>query len=143
MIWLEQLKLSIAKISYTFILASGSSNTVWFYLAITVFGAVFVGAGYVFYRYLKWIPEIAEQTLFLYLKMAESSSAQLIVMPETALPVLSSELPLVLKARLQIHAKKNQGDMLVGLVELENGEYFKKHGRGYRKEITYSRERYR
>ena len=73
---------------------------------------------------LKWIPEIAEQTLVLYLKMAESSSAQLIVMPETALPVLSSEIPLALKARLQIHAKKNQGDILVGLVELENGEYF-------------------
>ena len=73
---------------------------------------------------LKWIPEVAEQTLVLYLKMAESSSAQLIVMPETALPVLSSEIPLALKARLQIHAKKNQGGMLVGLVELENGEYF-------------------
>jgi len=73
---------------------------------------------------LKWLPEIAEQTLGLYLKMAEASSAQLIVMPETALPVLSSELPTELISRLQSHAINNKGQILVGLVELENSEYF-------------------
>lgn len=56
--------------------------------------------------------------------MAEASQAQLIIMPETALPVLSSELPDLVKTRLQQHAISNNGDILMGLVELENGEYF-------------------
>ncbi len=73
---------------------------------------------------LKWAPEIAEQTLVKYLNMAEASTAKLIIMPETALPVLSSELPELLKTRLQQHAIRNQGDILMGLVERENGEYF-------------------
>lgn len=73
---------------------------------------------------LKWAPEIAERTLQQYLTMAEASNAKLILMPETALPVLSSELPDEIKARLQQHAMQNQGDILVGLVERENGEYF-------------------
>lgn len=73
---------------------------------------------------LKWAPEIAEQTIERYVSMAEASDAKLIVMPETALPLISSDLPETLKTRLQQHAIKNQGDILVGLVESENGEYF-------------------
>ena len=73
---------------------------------------------------LKWAPEIAERTLQQYLTMAEASQAKLIVMPETALPIISSELPAEIKTRLQRHAIQNKGDILVGLVERENGEYF-------------------
>jgi apolipoprotein N-acyltransferase len=73
---------------------------------------------------LKWAPEVSERTLALYLKMAEASAAQLIIMPETALPVLSSQLPVEIGQRLQQHALRNHGDILMGLVELENGEYF-------------------
>lgn len=73
---------------------------------------------------LKWVPEIAERTLQQYLTMTEASNAKLIVMPETALPILSSEMSQELAARLKTHATKNQGDILVGLVERENGEYF-------------------
>ncbi|MDD2934769.1 MAG: apolipoprotein N-acyltransferase [Methylotenera sp.] len=73
---------------------------------------------------MKWDPEIANQTLNQYLTMAESSTAKLIVMPETALPVLSSELPAEIGTRLQQHAIKNKGDILLGLVERENREYF-------------------
>ena len=73
---------------------------------------------------LKWAPEIAERTLQQYLAMAEASTAKLILMPETALPVLSSELPAEVKTRLQQHAIQNKGDILIGLVERENGEYF-------------------
>ncbi|MGZ8257617.1 MAG: apolipoprotein N-acyltransferase [Methylotenera sp.] len=73
---------------------------------------------------LKWVPEIAERTLQQYLTMAEASQAKLIVMPETALPIISSELPAAIKTRLQQHAIQNKGDILVGLVERENGEYF-------------------
>lgn len=73
---------------------------------------------------IKWVPEIAEQTLVKYLTMAEASPAQLIIMPETALPVLSSELPDIVKTRLRQHAITNKGDILMGLVERENGEHF-------------------
>lgn len=73
---------------------------------------------------LKWVPEIAISTLNQYLNMAETSKAKLIIMPETALPILSSELPTELKMRLQQHATKNQGAILAGIIERENGEYF-------------------
>ncbi|OIQ95329.1 apolipoprotein N-acyltransferase [mine drainage metagenome] len=73
---------------------------------------------------IKWAPEVAEQTLAQYLSMAEASKAKLILMPETAMPVLSNELPDEVKSRLQQHAIKNQGDILIGVVERENGEYF-------------------
>lgn len=73
---------------------------------------------------LKWVPEIAIRTLNQYLNMAESSKAKLIIMPETALPILSSELPTELKTRLEQHATKNQGAILAGIIERENGEYF-------------------
>jgi len=73
---------------------------------------------------MKWAPEIAERTFNQYLTMAEASTAKLIVLPETAMPVLSNELPLSVGTRLQQHAIKNQGDILVGMVERENGEYF-------------------
>lgn len=73
---------------------------------------------------LKWVPELAEHTMQQYLSMAEQSSAQLIVLPETALPVIASEIPDQLKARLTAHARQNQGNILVGMIERENGEYF-------------------
>lgn len=73
---------------------------------------------------LKWAPEIAEHTMQQYLGMVENSDAKLIVLPETALPVLASNIPEDLKTRLLAHAHRNQGDILVGVVERENGEYF-------------------
>lgn len=73
---------------------------------------------------IKWQPEIAEQTLNHYLKMAEQSQAKLIVLPETAMPMLSSNLPAGLIERLKQHGINNQGDVLVGMVERENGEYY-------------------
>ncbi|NOU25431.1 MAG: apolipoprotein N-acyltransferase [Methylotenera sp.] len=73
---------------------------------------------------LKWAPEIADRTLNKYLSLAEASQARLIILPETALPVLSSELPVELTTRLQQLANKNQGAVLAGLIERENGEYF-------------------
>lgn len=73
---------------------------------------------------LKWVPELAEHTMQQYLSMVEQSSAQLIVLPETALPVIASEIPDQLKARLTTHARQNQGNILVGMIERENGEYF-------------------
>ncbi len=73
---------------------------------------------------IKWAPEIAEHTLNQYLKMVEQSKAKLIILPETAMPVLSSNIPEEMLSRLKQHGINNQGDILVGMVERENGEYF-------------------
>ncbi len=73
---------------------------------------------------MKWDPDIAYQTIHQYLNMAEQSNAKLIVMPETALPVIASELPAEVQTRLKQHALSNRGDILVGMVERENNEYF-------------------
>jgi apolipoprotein N-acyltransferase len=73
---------------------------------------------------IKWAPEIAEHTLNQYLVMAEQSTSKLIIMPETAMPVLSSNMPPEMITRMKQHAIKNKGDILVGMVERENGEYF-------------------
>lgn len=73
---------------------------------------------------VKWSPEHAEQTLKQYLEMVRQTQAQLIVLPETALPVLIEQLdPSYLEA-LKQHAQRQHGDLLVGVVESKRGEYF-------------------
>lgn len=54
-----------------------------------------------------------------YRRLLESSDAQLIVLPETALPVLRHEVPESYSERLQAHAQKNGGDVLVGVFEYD------------------------
>ncbi len=80
---------------------------------------------------MKWSPDIAQQTLDTYLTMAQQSQAQLIIMPETALPMLASELPLSYLTALKNHAISNHGDILMGTVEgfeaknpAEQNQYF-------------------
>lgn len=73
---------------------------------------------------MKWLPETTQQTLDQYLSMTLDSHAQLIVMPETALPALIQELPTQYLERLRQHAQQQQGDILLGGVERENGNYY-------------------
>lgn len=73
---------------------------------------------------IKWSPEHAEQTLRQYFDMVQQANAQLIVLPETALPVLLEQLAPVYLDALKQHAQKQQGDLLVGVVESKQGEYF-------------------
>lgn len=75
---------------------------------------------------LKWSPEEAQNTIDQYLAMAKSSTSQLIILPETALPVIASQLDPSVKSALTAHAKQNNGDILVGMVEYneEAQEYF-------------------
>jgi apolipoprotein N-acyltransferase len=68
----------------------------------------------------KWSPEKAQSTIDQYLDMIKTSKAQLIVTPETALPVLASQLDLGVKHTLTAHAKQNGGDILVGLVQVSS-----------------------
>ena len=78
----------------------------------------------------KWSPEKAQSTIDQYLSMVIASKAELIILPETALPVLSSQLDPSVKQILKAHAKQNNGDIIVGMVEYNEGsnntvgEYF-------------------
>jgi apolipoprotein N-acyltransferase len=68
----------------------------------------------------KWSPETAQNTINQYIEMTQASKAQLIVLPETALPVLASQLDPSVKTTLTERAKKNGGDILVGLVQVNS-----------------------
>ena len=74
----------------------------------------------------KWSPETAQSTINQYIEMAKASKAELIILPETALPVISSQLDPGIIDTLSTHAKQNNGDLLVGMVEYNDktGEYF-------------------
>lgn len=54
-------------------------------------------------------------TLKTYLDLTEKSSAKLIVMPETAIPLMQDQIPPDYLERLASQGKKNGGDVLVGL----------------------------
>ncbi|MDO9386132.1 MAG: apolipoprotein N-acyltransferase [Thiobacillus sp.] len=64
---------------------------------------------------LKWQPEKAQVTLESYARMATASPAQLIVLPETALPLFESDLPDSYRAGLASLGRKNGGDVLTGV----------------------------
>ena len=75
---------------------------------------------------IKWSPEVANSTIAQYLQMVEQSGAKLIVLPETALPVIAQQLDKQVIQRITQHAQQQQGDVLVGLVQYdaENQSYF-------------------
>ena len=64
---------------------------------------------------MKWRPETTRATLETYARMAAASPAQLIVLPETALPLFENELPESYRAGLASIGRKNGGDVLAGL----------------------------
>lgn len=64
---------------------------------------------------MKWQPEKTRATLESYARMAAASPAQLIVLPETALPLFESDLPDFYRDGLIALGQKNGGDVLTGL----------------------------
>ncbi|MBU1425177.1 MAG: apolipoprotein N-acyltransferase [Gammaproteobacteria bacterium] len=63
-------------------------------------------------------------TLETYRRLAQSSDARLIVLPETALPLLRENVPDFYQTLLGDHVRKNGGDILIGAFEKENGNYY-------------------
>jgi apolipoprotein N-acyltransferase len=64
---------------------------------------------------LKWAPERASATLERYARMVAASPAQLVVLPETALPLFESNLPDDYRDGLSALARQNGGDLLTGV----------------------------
>ena len=59
-----------------------------------------------------------------YLRLTLESEARLIVFPETALPLLRSEIPENYLAILRDQVRLNDGNVLIGAFEKEQGEYY-------------------
>jgi len=70
---------------------------------------------------LKWQAEEAQRTLTTYLTLAKQHPAQLVVLPETALPVLLDQVPQDYRDAL---VKASGGEVLAGLVEQQDGNYY-------------------
>ena len=74
---------------------------------------------------MKWLPERARATLEDYRRLALSSPGQLIILPETALPLFLEHVPREYLEELAHHARKNAGDILLGVPErLSDGRYY-------------------
>lgn len=75
---------------------------------------------------IKWSPDATEGTIQKYLAMTKASDADLIILPETALPVIKSQLDAEMYNALITHAKENKGNVIVGMVDYnpETKEYF-------------------
>jgi apolipoprotein N-acyltransferase len=64
------------------------------------------------------------RTLETYARLAEETSARLIVLPETALPRFYDDIDPAYLARLETAARRNNGDLLVGVPYREKGEFY-------------------
>jgi apolipoprotein N-acyltransferase len=69
---------------------------------------------------MKFRPEKLEQTLLDYGHDVLASDARLILLPETALPILRSDLPAGYQKMLADHARLNGGDVVTGIAEGED-----------------------
>ncbi len=63
-------------------------------------------------------------TLETYRRLAEGSDARLIVMPETAIPLLREYIPEGYQSMLREHVMQSGGDILIGAFEREDGRYY-------------------
>ena len=68
---------------------------------------------------LKWEPRLAIQTLENYLKLALTTKADLLLLPETAFPVFHENLPKEFLERFEEPVKERGADILVGIPEID------------------------
>ncbi len=74
---------------------------------------------------LKWREDHLRKTLATYHALVVGSSSRLIILPETALPLFLRDVPTEYLESLAAHARRNQGDVLIGVPErLPNGDYY-------------------
>ncbi|MEQ1673945.1 MAG: apolipoprotein N-acyltransferase [Candidatus Nitrotoga sp.] len=75
-------------------------------------------------QHLKFREETLVNTLETYRRLVLQSEARLIVLPETAVPMLRHNMPENYLEILRRHAQKNGGDILIGGFEKSNVQYF-------------------
>jgi len=75
-------------------------------------------------QHLKFNEDALVGTLETYRRLALQSDARLIVLPETALPLLRREIPQNLIEQLRDHARQNGGDMVIGSFDQDQRGYY-------------------
>lgn len=73
---------------------------------------------------LKFREEKLVGTLETYRKLVQQSDARLIVLPETAVPLLRQEIPENYATILRDHVRQNGGDIIIGAFERDHGQYY-------------------
>jgi apolipoprotein N-acyltransferase len=74
---------------------------------------------------LKWKPERLQHSLETYLRLARAHPAQLVVLPETAIPLMLDQLPRDYVAELRRAAPGGNGDVLLGIAAQDAlGRYY-------------------
>ncbi len=70
----------------------------------------------------KFLPSYRQETLAIYSDLVARAEGKLIVLPESALPMFADEVDPEFVAQLRSAAKRNDGDLLVGLFFFEPAE---------------------
>jgi apolipoprotein N-acyltransferase len=75
---------------------------------------------------MKWRPEHVIHTMDTYARLALTSNSRLIIAPEISLPLARDEVSANYLAQISAHAKRNNGDILIGMIETEDnsGDYY-------------------
>ncbi len=74
---------------------------------------------------IKWREDQLVNTLETYRRLVDESTGQLIILPETAFPLFYHHVPTIYLEKFTAHAKKNGGDLLIGLPErTDNNHYY-------------------
>jgi apolipoprotein N-acyltransferase len=73
---------------------------------------------------IKWRPEQVAVTLDLYQRMIRASTARLIILPETALPLFLQDVPSSFLRSVEQHATAHGADVIIGLPERGGGSYY-------------------
>lgn len=73
---------------------------------------------------LKWDPQRVGQSLTTYADLARSSQGQLIIMPETAIPLFAHQVDSDYWRMLKQTAQSRGGDILLGIPQREGAHYF-------------------
>jgi len=73
---------------------------------------------------LKFNEDVLGGTLEKYRRLVLENHARLIILPETAFPLLRHEIPQNLVVQLRAHALQNGGDVLIGSFENDHGSYY-------------------
>jgi apolipoprotein N-acyltransferase len=68
-------------------------------------------------QHIKWSPEYAQHTIDIYMHMLAKSKADLTILPETALPMLESQLSPTLKQAIVDNAKQHNSNTIIGMVQ--------------------------
>ena len=72
----------------------------------------------------KWDSKFLKEGLAKYMELIKSSNASLIILPETSIPLMLHQIPNNYLNEIRSHAIKNDGDVILGVIEKEKEEFY-------------------